>query len=516
MKKRVVSKIAFYFFFTGLLVFWLLSNYIKKEFSDISFDQLLYSLKHTEGTSENAINDGIIYVVIGLIICYIIYFLLYFVYKKCRYNYRINIQYKDKKKTISILPFGKLVKVFLIVPCSYIIIWTSLNNYKIVEYLNSLNTYSTLIEEKYVNPKDTKISFPKHKKNLIYIYVESLETSNTSIENGGAFEKSMIPNLEQLALENTNFSNTNKLGGALQLDGTGWTAGAIVGYSTGLPLKVPVNGNEYKIKNSFLPGSYSIGEILKDNGYQNYFMLGSDAKFGGRKTFFKEHGDYTFYDYKWAKKEKLIDKDYNVWWGYEDKKLFKFAKNKLKEISQNKEPFNFTMLTADTHFIDGYLDKSCGEVFDNHYANSFYCSDSMIGSFIDWIKEQDFYKDTVIVIVGDHLTMQHSFYDSIDPNYTRITYNVIINSDTKAKKEKNRQFTSLDYYPTTLAALGCTIEGNRLGLGTNLYSSKQTLAEELGFELLDEELKKNSKFYNHYILGDKDYYTMKSKIKDKE
>ena len=514
--KRIASKIAFYFFFTILLIFWILSNYVKKEFSDISFDQLLYSIRHTEGTSKNAISDGIIYVIVGLIICYIIYFLLYFVYKKCRYNYTLNIYYKKKKKTISILPFGKITKFSIVIPFILTILWISLNNYKLIDYYKFITSYSHIFEEKYINSKEVNVDFPKNKKNLIFIYVESLETSNTSLEHGGVFEKSSIPNLENIALENTNFSNTNKLGGALQIDGTGWTAGAIVGYSTGLPLKVPVNGNEYNIKNSFLPGSYSIGEILKDNGYNNYFMLGSYAKFGGRQTFFKKHGDYTFYDYKWAKKEKLIDKDYNVWWGYEDKKLFKFAKNKLKEISQNKEPFNFTMLTADTHFIDGYLDKSCDEVFDNHYANSFYCSDSMIGSFIHWIKEQDFYKDTVIVIVGDHLTMQNSFYDSIDPNYIRTTYNAIINSDIKPKKEKNRQFTSLDYYPTTLAALGCTIEGNRLGLGTNLYSSKQTLAEELGFELLDEELKKNSKFYNHYILGDKDYYTMKSKIKDKE
>ena len=38
-------------------------------------------------------------------------------------------------------------------------------------------------------------------------------------------------------------------------------------------------------------------EILEYNGYNNYFMIGSDAEFGGRKSFFETHGNYTIYDY---------------------------------------------------------------------------------------------------------------------------------------------------------------------------------------------------------------------------
>ena len=41
--------------------------------------------------------------------------------------------------------------------------------------------------------------------------------------------------------------------------------------------------------------------------------------------------------------------------GYEDQKLFENAKEKLSEIGIKDEPFNFTMLTVDTHFEDGYV-----------------------------------------------------------------------------------------------------------------------------------------------------------------
>ena len=47
-------------------------------------------------------------------------------------------------------------------------------------------------------------------------------------------------------------------------------------------------------------------------------------------------------------------------------------------------------------------------------------------------------------------------------------------------------------FPTTLSAIGADIEGDRLGLGTDLFSSTPTLCEELGEDLYKEELEKSS------------------------
>ena len=46
-----------------------------------------------------------------------------------------------------------------------------------------------------------------------------------------------------------------------------------------------------------------------------------------------------------------------------------------------------------------------------------------------------------------------------------------------------------------LSALGFQIEGDRLGLGVNLFSQQPTLVEQLGREALNAELQKTSKFY---------------------
>ena len=51
-------------------------------------------------------------------------------------------------------------------------------------------------------------------------------------------------------------------------------------------------------------------------------------------------------------------------------------------------------------------------------------------------------------------------------------------------------------YPTTLAAIGAEIEGDRLGLGVNLFSDTPTLLERYGYDKLNSELEKKSVYYN--------------------
>ena len=394
-----------------------------------------------------------------------------------------------------------------------IIIMSSIKILGIDEYIKLQINRTSIFEDYYVDARDVDIKFPKDKKNLIYIYVESLEMTNASIENGGGVEKSYIPNLEKLALneKNINFSNTSKLGGALPLFGTGWTVAAMISQTAGVPLKISIGSNSYYNYGDSLPGIYNLGDILEENGYNNYLFIGSKAEFGGRKDYFDHHGNYNIYDYNYAKNKKLIPNDYFVWWGYEDNKLFEFAKDALIDISKYDEPFNFTLLTADTHFVDGYLDESCSKIFEKKYANSFYCSDDKLYDFISWIKDQDFYKNSTIIITGDHLTMQQNFYTELDNNYNRNIYNLFINSEISPINKNNRLFSSFDMFPTTLAALGVEIENDRLGLGTNLFSNKETLIEKLGYEYFNKELEKKSFFYDNYLLGDTYYKMQKEK-----
>jgi len=160
------------------------------------------------------------------------------------------------------------------------------------------------------------------------------------------------------------------------------------------------------------------------------------------------------------------------------------------------------MLTVNTHAPNGFRSESCKSNEENEYLNSVVCSSKEISKFIKWLKEQDFYKNTTIVLVGDHLSMNSIISENIEYENRQI-YNAIINSPIKIKCEKERSATSFDMYPTTLASIGAKIEGNRLGLGTNLYSCEKTLSEKYGIINFNEELSKNSTYYTKCIFSNK-------------
>ncbi|OYW84447.1 glycerophosphotransferase, partial [Candidatus Saccharibacteria bacterium 32-49-10] len=123
-------------------------------------------------------------------------------------------------------------------------------------------------------------------------------------------------------------------------------------------------------------------------------------------------------------------------------------------------------------------------------------------SFIEWVQEQPYANNTAIVLTGDHLGMQTSYYNAkiTEPSYSRTLYNVIINPAIRPVSTSSRLFSSFDMYPTTLAALGVQIEGDRLALGTNLFSDQPTLVEQYGnLENLNTELSKRSNFYEKNI-----------------
>jgi phosphoglycerol transferase len=261
----------------------------------------------------------------------------------------------------------------------------------------------------YINPDKIKFKFPEKKRNLIIIFLESMESSYLSKKEGGLFDENLIPELTQLAKENINFSNSNNIGGSLQIKGVGWTIGALVGYLSGIPLSIPIQGNEYGNHLKFLPGVTTLMDILNKYGYRQVYMIGSDKKFAGRDKFFKQHGNVVVKDIQYFKDEGKLAKDYWVWWGFEDEKLYSFAKDELKALSNSNVPFAFYMLTVDTHHMDGYVCRLCPNKHKEQYKNVLNCASKQVYDFVEWIKKQSFYKNTTVIILGDHLFMNGSF-----------------------------------------------------------------------------------------------------------
>lgn len=391
----------------------------------------------------------------------------------------------------------------LIAVTSVISLSFAANNINIGGFYRYFTASSTFIKKNYVSPKDTKLTFSSKKRNLIYIYVESLESTSIDKQNGGQMAANLLPKLTELSKAGIHFSDTSKeFGGAHQFNGTGWTIAGMVAQTSGLPLKVPVQGNDYANSkdDKFLPGATTLNDILADEGYQQTILMGSDATFGGRRSYFTQHGNVNIDDYLQAKKDKRIPEDYKVWWGYEDSKLFNYAKEDITNLASKNQPFNFTMLTANTHHIGGFPEKGMPQKYDNQYSNVISFTDTQLAEFITWLQQQSFYDNTTVIIHGDHLSMDANYYKKLGiKDSKRRTFNLILNApveDATEIKTKNRLYGTYDLFPTTLAALGVKIKGDQLGLGTNLLSNKKTIAEKYGFSHVNDELAQSSKFYN--------------------
>ena len=479
------------------LTIWMASKYDK-----VTLDQFIYQMKSSAaGANRSLANSAVIRVGVFGVVATILELLFY---KLCCGDVRQTLQRRkvyNRFRATGVARFVShraLALTLAVLMFSMGLFTVKLN---LIRFVGAAATESEFIEDHYVDPNATKLIFPEQKRNLVYIFLESMETTFGETDAGGPIYDNFIPELTQFAQENVNFSNDDSLGGALSFSGTTWTAAAMVTQTSGLNVQVPLEAEYFGGENGYMPGVVSLGEILAAEGYRQTLLVGSDAEFGGRESYFTEHGNYNIVDTKVLKHRGWLPRDYDVWWGFEDAKLFNVAKLELSTLASQGEPFNFTMLTCDTHFPDGYHCQDCRDEYPERYPTVARCSSRKVHDFVRWIQQQPFYENTTIILCGDHLTMDPDFMQEVDENYQRTIYNCIINAPLEPVQEKHREFGTYDMFPTTLAALGVQIEGDRLGLGTNLFSGKQTLCEMYGFETLDWELQKRSEFYNTRFLG---------------
>lgn len=412
----------------------------------------------------------------------------------------------DKKLVLHVLPRFQMtlfpVRRWIAILCSIALcaglLYQAATISQFKDYLIYLSKGSTIYQDEYIDPKDTEVTFPEEKRNLVYIFLESMENTFFSTEQGGVLPTCAIPELYELAANNVNFSCDNGVGGLYSSSGSSWTIGAMVAQTAGIPLKTPpgVGGNDYGTENTFLPGITSLTDILHRNGYYQTLMVGSDATFGGRKTYFEEHGIDQIYDLYTAREDGIVAPDYKVWWGMEDSHLYRYAQQELIEISAQDQPFAFFMLTVDTHHIGGYVCPYCDDSYTHQYENVLACASRQLAEFLQWLQAQPFYENTSIVIVGDHPTMDIEYLNTVGAEgASRCVYNCFVNSAVQPTKTRGRVAYTLDMFPTTLSSMGCTIPGDRLGLGTNLFSDTPTLGEVMGRDGFNSELMKNSSYY---------------------
>ena len=393
----------------------------------------------------------------------------------------------------SVYSYYRIIFIFFIVVLLLVTVRLFIT-YKIFSYISNGVQTSDFYEKYYVDAKNVNIISPKNKRNLILIFLESMEFSYA---NKDFFPDNLIPEL--INLSNNNISFKNFYNGYYQNN----TQTAIVATMTGLPSKnlfigiKDSNSIGTNLK-SYLKNSSSIRQILRNKGYTTLFLQGSEKEFAGADVFLEMHGfKDSIFDSFYLKQTYNIN---NVpEWYVADKDVINVFKKKISQL-KNKTPFFAVMVTADTHmWWNGVKNPQIPDIsknFSNDKVNIIRNSSILINDFVNWIRKQSFAKDTTIVLIGDHLRMDDGLFENYSKE--RYIYNCFINSVYDDKKlNKDRTFWQIDLFPTILQSIGFEIEGDKLGLGTSLFSDKKTLLESFGEKELKLQLAKRNKLYDN-------------------
>lgn len=364
----------------------------------------------------------------------------------------------------------------------------------IMDYIYILNgeaekasTYSPFFEQNYIHPDSVKITPPDQKRNLILIYLESMENSFS--------ELGLTPEITELAKENINFGKTgDHIGGGYDAIGSNHTFGATATRTMGVPLVTLYNTTpaykRYK----------SLYKILDEQKYHQIFFQGNFGLFEQFEDFFIEqsvkeiYGPDDLIERLNLNREEIIQR--HGMKTVQDKDAFIFAEQILDTIS---EPFTLTFFTIDTHSPNGIYDPDCIKASDESKEDEILkatarCVSMHLGKFLDFVKTKPYYQNTSIIITGDHLFMGDRV---VKNNPDRKWIDIFINAAKTPSKGEKRLFTDIDMNPTILSAMGFSIEGDRLGLGTDLFSEKNTLFEDLGADSLNKEIKKLAGHYSY-------------------
>ena len=230
-------------------------------------------------------------------------------------------------------------------------------------------------------------------KNLVVIYCESLEANFLQNKNFA----NEVPNLNNLVAQGWQSHTNYKC-----LDGADWTVGALYATQTGLPAYLGANSDTLfgGVRQS---NAVSYAGVFKQAGYKNLLLSNGDMNFAGTGNIMSCFG------YEVKGHDKCQDAVKTVW-GVHDYDLFLMAKAEYAKLAQGGEPFNLTLLTVDTHFPKGVPDKRMrpyvnANIPDGTHEFALASLDYLLGDFIKFIEAQPNGKETVIVILGDHLLM---------------------------------------------------------------------------------------------------------------
>lgn len=284
---------------------------------------------------------------------------------------------------------------------------------------------------------------PELKKNIVLISIESL--SADFMEHYGNTQK-ITPFLDSLATKSLMFTNLYA------------TGNRTVRGLEALTLCIPPTAGESIIKRENNKNKFTTGSVFKSKGYDVKFLYGGYSYFDNMEDFYKGNG-YDIIDRNNFKTEEISFA--NVW-GVADEDMAKKAIQVMNQEAKSGKPFFNHWMTVSNHrpftYPEGRIDIP-GTAKSREGGVKY--TDYSIKKFFELAKKQDWYKNTVFVIVADHCASSAGKTELPMDKY-RIPA-MIFSEGFIQPQQFNPTMSQIDVMPTLLGLLNFNYKTKFLG-----------------------------------------------------
>lgn len=268
------------------------------------------------------------------------------------------------------------------------------------------------IQQHYAKPNPEYFGMAKG-KNVIYIHLESFQQFLIDYKlNVNDKEYEVTPFLNSLYHSNETFAFSNVFNQVK----AGKTSDAETMIETGL---FGLNQGSFMVNYGGTNTQQAAPFILSKNGYNSSAVFhGNAGSFWNRNTVYKQWGYNYFFDASYFTKQNSSN---SFQYGLNDKYMLR---DSIKYLERLQQPFYTKFITVSNHYpyttslsgddLGFPLAKTQDETINGYFATANYL-DSSIKAFFDYLKESGLYKNSIIVLYGDHYGISNSRNPSLAP-----------------------------------------------------------------------------------------------------
>lgn len=268
------------------------------------------------------------------------------------------------------------------------------------------------IQQHYAKPNPEYFGMTKG-RNVIYIHLESFQQFLIDYKlKVDDKEYEVTPFLNSLYHSKETFAFSNVFNQVK----AGKTSDAETMIETGL---FGLNQGSFMVNYGGTNTQQAAPFILSKNGYNSSAVFhGNAGSFWNRNTAYKQWGYNYFFDASYFTKQNSSN---SFQYGLNDKYMLK---DSIKYLERLQQPFYTKFITVSNHYpyttslsgddLGFPLAKTQDETINGYFATANYL-DSSIKAFFDYLKESGLYKNSIIVLYGDHYGISNSRNPALAP-----------------------------------------------------------------------------------------------------